>query len=290
MKPKFIDRSTHLYKSINVEEHCYPHFLKVWHYHAEIELVSIVSSSGTRFIGDSIRKFQPDDLILIGEHVPHLWLNDHAYFRKSSTLEARALVVHFDRNFAGTDFFQIPEMKSVNDLLVRASYGIEFQGSIKTKIRQRLHKMLEMDNFQRVMELINILKSLSAADTCQPLCSPGFINAFGKGENKRMDIVYEYIIDNFKEEISLDKIASLTNMNKSSFCRYFRKVHNKTLTLYINEFRIGYACKLLLERQFNISEICFESGFKNISNFNRQFKEIMGLSPSGYRNKYAAIV
>lgn len=289
MKPEFIDRSTHLSRSINVDEHRYPHFLKVWHYHAEIELVSIASSSGTTFIGDSIKKFQAGDLILIGENVPHLWLNDRVYFERGAELEARALVVHFDRNFAGADFLQMPEMKSINDLLVRAGYGIEFMGSVKEEVNRRLQKMLFIDDFEKVIELINILKLLSVTDKYQSLCSPGFIHAFNKRENKRMDIVYKYIIENFKKEISLEELAGLTNMNKSSFCRYFRKIHNKTLTLYINEFRIGYACKLLLEEQFNVSEICFESGFKNISNFNRQFKEITGMSPSDYKSKYATI-
>ena len=290
MKPELIDRSTHLSRSFNIDEHCYPHFLKVWHYHPEIELVSIVNSSGTKFIGDGIKKFQTDDLILIGENVPHLWLNDPVYFQESSELEAKALVIHFDRNFAGADFLQMPEMKALNDLLNRARFGIEFHGQMKTKIKQRLQDMLMMDDFERVMALINVLKLLGTTDEYEPLCSPGFINAFRKGENKRMDNVYEYIINNFKEEISLHEIAGLTNMNKSSFCRYFRKIHNKTLTLYINEFRVGYACKLLLEEQLNISEICFESGFKNISNFNRQFKEITGLSPRSYKNKYATII
>lgn len=289
MKPELIDRTTHLGRSFNINTHCYPHFLKVWHYHPEIELVSIVKSSGTMFIGDSIKKFQEGDLILIGKNVPHFLLNDSIYFQESSKLEAKALVIHFDHNFAGTNFLKMPEMKSIAELLERSRYGIEFQGQIKNKIKQHLQKMLVMDDFDRVMELIKILKLLSDTHQYESLCSSGFINAFKKRKNKRMDKVYEYIINNFQEEIFLDEIAGLANMNKSSFCRYFRKVHNKTLTLYINEFRVGYACKLLLEEQYNISEICFECGFKNISNFNRQFKDITGFSPTDYKSKYATI-
>ena len=282
MKPKLLDRSTKLNHSFDLHYHCFPHFLKVWHYHPELELVYIKKSTGTRFLGDNIQKFQEGDLVLIGENLPHMWQNDQTYFQDNSNLAAEALVIHFKKDFAGKDFFNLPELTGIKELFETAKRGVLFKGNIKNTTAEMLERMLNANDFERLVKLIQLLKSLSAATDFEVLSSPGFLDSFKREENRRLDKIYEYLINNFREEITLEKAADLANMNTSSFCRYFKKTTSKTFSQYLNELRVGFACRLLMEQKLNISETCYECGFKNISNFNRQFKNIAKMSPSEY--------
>jgi AraC-like DNA-binding protein len=282
MKPKLLDRSSTLNQAFELHHHQYDHFLRVWHYHPELELVYIKKSSGTRFLGDSIKKFQEGDLVLIGENLPHMWQNDNIYFEKDSGLTAEALVIHLNKDFAGKDFFRLSELVSIKDLFENAKRGVLFRGEIKTHVVRMVEEMLESSPFDRFIILLQLLKLLSTDTSVEILASPGFVDNFKKEENRRLDKIYDYIINNFKEEITLEKVADLAGMNISSFCRYFKKTTNKTFSHYLNEVRVGFACRLLIEQKYNISETCYSSGFNNISNFNRQFKIILNMSPSEY--------
>ncbi|MEJ0055679.1 MAG: cupin domain-containing protein [Bacteroidota bacterium] len=187
MKPKLLVRNTTLNHSFNLDHHVYPHFLKVWHYHRELELVYIKKSIGTRFLGDSIKKFQEGDLVLIGENLPHMWQNDIGYFEKESMLTAEALVIHFRRDFAGDEFFSIPEMKSVNELMERAKRGITFRKKISEQAGGILESMIELNDFDRLIKFIQLLKFLADDTSTELLSSPGFVDSFKKEENRRLD-------------------------------------------------------------------------------------------------------
>lgn len=289
MKPTQLDRTVRLNHSISLVHHNYPHFLKVWHFHPELELVYIKKSTGTKFIGDSIRKFQEGDLVLVGENLPHMWQNDAKYFRGDKDCFAEALVVHFKRDFAGPDFLKIPEMLIINDFLEKAKRGFYFKGKMQYVTHDILCEMNEADDFDRLILFIKLLKLLAEDPEKKFISNIGFVNSFKKPENRKIDKVYELILSNFKEEVSLEKAANLIDMNVTAFCRYFKKTTGKTFSMYLNEVRIGYACKLLIEHRYNISEICYESGFNNISNFNRQFKNIMNVSPSSYSKLYNSL-
>ena len=178
MKPKLLDRSTKLNHSFDLHHHCFPHFLKVWHYHPELELVYIKKSTGTRFLGDNIQKFQQGDLVLIGENLPHMWQNDQTYFQENSNFSAEALVIHFNKDFAGKDFFNLPELTAIKELFETAKRGVLFKGNIKRTTAEMLERMLMASDFERLINLIQLLKSLSTAphlptitlsfDTSQP--------------------------------------------------------------------------------------------------------------------------
>ncbi len=282
MKLHLLDRSTKLSNtSFLIRNNCYPNLLKIWHYHPELELVVILKSSGTRFIGDNIEKFNEGEIVLIGKNLPHMWLNDKEYFEKDSKLEAQAISIHFNENFAGDAFFNLPEMSSIEKLLIRAQSGIRFIGDLKLVINW-IKELETLMKFDKLMKFFQILNFLANHQEYKLLSSIGFVNSFKKtGRNNLVD-VYEYIIKNFKDKITLDDVASIACMNPTAFSRVFKRVNRKTFSEYLNEVRIGYACKLLMEEKYNISEICFESGFNNISNFNRQFKKTTNYSPTQY--------
>jgi len=263
----------------------YNHFLKIWHYHPELELVSVVRSTGTRFIGDSIEKFNEGEVILIGKNLPHMWLNDNIYFDKESKLKAEAIAVHFKKEFLGRDFFDIPEMKHISDLFERAARGIKFV-DIDNDLLSRINGTIHLKSFKLTHEIIDILHLLARHKNYVLLSSIGYLNGLNKRtynrKDKRLDSIYEYIFSNFQKPITANDVSQVANMNYSAFSRFFKRVYRKTFTQYLNEVRIGYACKLLIENSKNISEVCYESGFNSISNFNKQFKLITQMSPTQY--------
>ncbi|WP_411031048.1 AraC family transcriptional regulator [Spongiimicrobium sp. 3-5] len=286
MKPRLIDRSNSKDQSFSVSYLDEQYFFKVWHYHPELELVFILEGTGTQFVGDSIEQFQAGDVVLIGKNLPHLMLNDSDYFEKGSTLAARAIVINFERYFAGRTFLSLPEMASINTLLDLSLRGIKFHGVVREQALLAAQRIFELADYERMLALIHLLCSLSKTSDYRLLSSSGFSNSVANIEKSRMGKVYDYVMNNMDKNISLKRAAEIVHMNPTSFSRYFKKNHKKNFTQYVNEVRIGYACKLLLEKKLNVSEICYRVGFNNISNFNRQFKIIKGVSPREYLKSY----
>ncbi|MFD0798743.1 AraC family transcriptional regulator [Maribacter chungangensis] len=280
-KLHLLNRSSVSNESLTVSHNKHPNFLRVWHFHPEFELVLILKSTGTRFIGDNIQKFEEGEVVLIGKNLPHMWLNDEAYFQGNTTLTAEAIAVHFKREFLGTEFFQIPEMKSISSLLDRADRGIKFQG-LKPLLLEKISNLITYDPTSRIYKIIEILDHLAKHEGQILLSSNSYLNSFRKTENKRLDKIYEFVFQNFNTQIGSSDLAEIAGMNKSAFSRFFKKTHKKTFTAYLNEIRVGYASRLLLENKESITEIAYLSGFNNISNFNRQFKKIHRISPSSY--------
>lgn len=281
MKLHLLDRASAKNSSFTVAIKRYPNFLKVWHHHPELELVVIRKSTGTRFIGDSIEKFQEGDVVLIGANLPHMWLNDEIYFEEGSGLMAEAIGIHFTQDFLGEGFLKTPEMHSISKLVDRAQQGIQFI-NLDTGLLEDLKNLLTLEGFEKTWRFIKVLKNLSGHENYNLLSSTGFINSFEKTENENLDKVYAFIFKNFNTPIRSRDVAKIAHMHASAFSRFFKRVHRKTFTRYLNEIRIGYACKLLMEQRNSISSVCYESGFNNVSNFNRQFKAIAGMSPSRY--------
>ena len=282
MNPKELIRTPLSHESFTVSQHQLPRFLNVWHYHQELELVYIEKSTGTKFIGDCIEQFSPGDLVLIGSCLPHLWLNDKEYFEKKD-LKAEAKVIHFHPNCFGDRFFSIPEMHKIRKIIEEAKVGVHIHGKNKSKIIEQIEKLFFESEFDKVLSLLNILKLIADEPGKVFLSSHSFINSYAKNSNTKLDKVYEYILNNFKEEINLNLTAELVHMNPSAFSRYFKQTTNKTFVQFLNEVRIGYACKILINQgDKNISEIAYECGYKNLSNFNRQFKLITKKTPRDY--------
>lgn len=281
MKAQLIGRHIDQNSSITLQNYSSKNFLKVWHYHPELELVIVLKGTGTRFVGDNIENFIPGDIVLVGENLPHLWLNDNEYFNEVSELKAEAIVIHFADKFV-SGLMKIPEMSEIHSLLSKAKHGIRFKGHSNDYIIKRAKDMVNLSSYKRVIALIDILTHLATHNDYKLLSSSGFVDSFKGIPKSRMEPVYKHVMNNFKEEIKLETVAKLAHMNPSSFSRYFSNFHKKTFTQFLNEIRIGFACKMLIEHKVSISEVCFESGFNNISNFNRVFKAIKKMNPSEY--------
>lgn len=260
-----------------------------WHFHKEFELVMISKSKGTRFIGDNVSNFADGDIALIGPNIPHLYRNSGEYYKKDERLKARSIFIHFTKDFLGNNFFDIPEMKLVYMLLEKSSLVLEIQGKTKKYILNKLEEMDQEKPPERLLSLLEILIRLSQSSDLKTLLSIGF-SANINTDTERINKVFEFILKNYTNEIYVQDIASKLNMSIASFSRYFKHHTRKTFSDYVTEIRIVHACRLLMENNYSISEICYQSGFENLSNFYRHFGKTIGIIPKEYRNRFLKIV
>ena len=255
-----------------------------WHFHPELELVYVNGGSGKRQIGSHVSYFREGDLILIGSNLPHCGFTDKLTGHKSET------VIQMKMDFLGNNFFEIPEMKKIQKLLDISKSGIAFHGKTKRRIGEKMEVLEYQTDFQRLLSILNILNELGTSEEFKVLNAEGFSMETEVKDNDRINVVFNHVKTNYKEDISLDEIADLVSMTVPSFCRYFKKITNKTFVQFVNEYRLVHASKLLAEKPMSITEVCFESGFNNFSHFNKSFKAFTGQNPSEYRNQLKAVL
>jgi AraC-like DNA-binding protein len=249
----------------------------VWHYHPEVELVLVNGGSGKRQIGSHISYYTDGDLILIGSNLPHCGFTD------DHTGNTNEIVIQMLPGFLGEDFMALPETKNLQQLLLRARGGIAFGAETRSAIGLKMEAMARQMPFERLLTMVSLLHELEQATDFKVLNAEGFALDTQVQDNDRINMVFNYVKDNFREPIALEDIAEKASMTIPSFCRYFKKMPNKTFVRFVNEYRVVHACKLLAEKPITISEVSFESGFNNFSHFNKSFKEVTGKSASQYR-------
>ena len=279
-----------LYEQLAKETDCCINFLEVevpclltpWHFHPETEIIYIEKSTGSRFVGDHSESFGPGDIGLIGPNLPHVWKSDPVYRENIPGLTARVLVIHFDDEIFKNSLAILPEMQGINQLLYDSQFGMKFFGAAQAHIEIQMKSIIRTSGIEKLLRLIDILDFMSKTKDKQLLASKGYSKIRKSVDFDRFDKAYRYMIDNFQENITLEKVSDIVGMTPTSFCRYFKKHTNKSFLTVLNEIRVGHSCKLLIESNLNISGVCYESGFNNVSNFNEQFKKIKGISPSQY--------
>lgn len=267
-----------------------PFFDPIWHFHQEYQLFVVMKGKGTRFIGDSIKPFSDGDMVFTGPNLPHLWRSDEAYYEKNSNLETHGIVIYFNEKFLGDSLLNKEEMASVKYLFARANQGLEIVGNTNIKIKKRMKELLKVQGVESIIQLLKILNILSHSQEVKLISNTGYINSFKESDKHRMNIVHEHVMNNFKKNIKLEEVASIANMTPSSFSRYFSARANKSFSTFLSEIRTGHACKLLLEDNLSISQISYECGFRTLSNFNKQFKEITNTTPLKYKKDYLKVI
>ncbi len=256
-----------------------------WHYHPEIELVYIKSGSAKRHIGNHISFFKNGDLILLGPNLPHYGFTERLSGRRSE------IVVQMKPDFLGNTFFTLPEVKAIEHLFLKAEGGVVFSGETKRIVGERLEALADVDYFNRLIGILEILNILAHAEEFELLNTKGAATLiYKKQDNDKIERIYDFVRENFQNSITLEEVSSMTYMEVPSFCRYFKRVTGKTFTAFVNEFRLLHACKLLSESNLSIAEICFDSGFNNSSHFNRLFKNTTGKTPLEYREEVEQVM
>ena len=254
-----------------------------WHFHPEIELVYVHKGRGVRHVGNHLSYYDDGDLVLIGSNVPHNGFTD------KDTGNDFEVVVQFREDFLGDSFFYTAEMSSVLSLFRRAQSGISFSGNTKSKVGEALQKLSTLSNFQSLVSLLSILQTLGTTNEYSPLNPSHYSFEVNSIANDRAGEVYQFIRDNYDKDVTLKEISKKANMTIPSFCRYFKKLTDKTFTQFLNEFRIIEACKYLSESSTAVTQICYLVGFNNVAHFNKHFKRVTGKSPLAYRKSLRKI-
>jgi len=254
-----------------------------YHFHPEYELTSIIQANGKRYTGSHMEDFCHGDLVLLGPNLPHCWKLDMT----NPQPEAAAIVIQFNESFLGEGFFCRTELQDIKRLFQQAANGISFKAGTQQRVNQQLIALIEEENsFKKMLILLDVLQQLALSNEFVLLDQSQTIAERTIAEQERINPVFAYLVDNFRQQVSLDKAASIANMTTNAFCKYFKKITRKTFMETIIEYRLNYATQQLVQTDKPISEISFESGFGDVSHFYKMFKVKMNLSPLNYRKKF----
>lgn len=247
------------------------------HYHPEYELNLVMNSTGKRIVGDSIQEYTEMDLILIGPNTYHKWNGDN------EDNNSHVITVQFPEDLFHQSFLDRKLMSPIKELLKKSYRGIEFSETTKIEMKSRIMNLCKSHGFDSVLNFLSILYDLAISRNQKLLASSTFKSEFEIPKSRRIKKVVQYLQENYNEEIMLSDVAKMVNMSESAFSHFFKRRTQRSFSHYLIDIRIGHACRMLLESNQNISEICFNSGFNNLSNFNRLFKKKKGCTPSEFR-------
>ncbi|HKJ47430.1 MAG TPA: AraC family transcriptional regulator [Balneolales bacterium] len=258
-----------------------PYFYDKIHYHPEVQLIYILEGTGSLFIGDNITRVNKGDLFLIGSNQSHLFKCDEAYYKNDPSLCCRSVSVYLNNQIL-EEIFKLVDASSIQRLIKRSKLGIKFYPSAILKVRNHIKYLLNDYGFKRFIKVLDILYSLSESNHYKQLSSINTVIPIIDDENKRVNDVINYIMNHYTERIELKEVADVANYSIASFSRFFKRRTRKTFSQFVNEIRISHACRLLMNTDLKISQVCYKSGFNNVSNFNRQFKRVKGITPKEY--------
>ncbi len=253
-----------------------------WHYHPEYELLYISKSTGIRFVGDSVSHFSPGDLVLVGSNLPHLWRNDASYYAADSPNNVKTVVIKFRKDFLGEETFSYPEFSAINQMLKASKNGLYFDKKVSKKLHNDLIQIVDLHPAEQSIKLLSLLHQLSQSGSNAVLSSTD-MRQYSTEPSQRLDAVLKYISDHYDSSIYLQDVADIACMTTNSFCRFFKKMTNKSFTQFLNEVRVRNATRLLLEDHLSVSQVCYMVGYNSVTNFHKQFKQIMGSTPNHYR-------
>ncbi len=212
-------------------------------------------------MGNHIADFYENELALIGPNLPHFWQNDD----NIDLSKSKAYVIHFKAEFLGGAYFNLPETLPINKLLEKAQLGLKIKGDTNKITCGIIEKLSSVTGFERLFLLQKALHTIALSKDTEPLANAGFVESFKINHDERINKVFGYVMYNFKQKILLQDISGIACMSEIAFCRYFKSRTGKSFFTFLNDIRIGYACRILLENDMSVTEICYESGFNNLS-------------------------
>lgn len=268
--------------SFRVQHDVGPHFYHTLHQHPEIQITLIKKSVGTLILGDHIGEFTAGDVIVVGPNIPHVFRNDKSFFENEHPGAADAISLFFDETSLGAAFFNLPEMGDIRNMMSVSGRGLKVVGKNKEDLSALIQNIDSKKGVMRVIDFLHILQLLAREDQTVFLSSEALNRGFKESEGQRLNDIFQFTMKEYQRAITLEEVADIANMTISAFCRYFKQRTRKTYVNFLNEVRIGQACKMLVNEDHSIGEICYLAGFNNLSHFNRKFKSITGFSPKQY--------
>lgn len=286
MKPALEHLPREKNQSFVVKHFDYKYYPTPWHYHPELEIVLVTESTGKRLIGDSITDFKPGNLSLLGANIPHTYRNDENYYEAGSKLRAKSIVIHFSQDSLGSDFLSLPEAAIIKKLFEQSCFGIEVGGKTNKRISNKLIDIISATGLKKWLCLIDILHEFATAKKDSQRITQSPYAGFNEKESTRMCNVLNWVVANLESNITLGDAADIAGMNANAFSRFFSLRTRKPFSGFVKELRLQKAARLLIESDMPVTHICFECGYNNISNFNRQFLNYYQTNPIKYKKEF----
>lgn len=255
-------------ESFKAWSHGYPYRTVRWHFHPEFEVHLIVETTGQMFVGDYVGGFGPGNLVLMGPNLPHNWVSE---VPEGKTIAERNLVVQFGQAFVSRCADSFTEWRHVDALLADARRGVQFGPRTSEAIRPLFAELIHARGLRRIVLFLSMLQILADAADRELLASPAYEADASSFASTRINHVLAYIGKNLANDLRETDLARLAGQSVSAFSHYFRRHTGLPFVQYVNRMRINLACQLLMDGDASITDICFRSGFNNLSNFNRQF-------------------
>jgi AraC-like DNA-binding protein len=251
------------------------------------KLTLILKGEGTLLVGSNMHAFRANEVYLIGSNVPHLFKSDTAYFAPDGQKEVHALSIFFNTKGKLASMFDLPELKSVYSFFSSNYSGFRIPEHAFADISGMILSIKYANGLDQLMQFFQLLKSLSAMENVDPLAPDLQLKPFSDYEGMRISNVYNYIMQNYNRDLTLEEVAAAAFMTPQAFCRYFKKHTRVTFVTFLNEVRINEACKKLIDGAYDsVSTVAYDCGFNSITNFNRVFKSTTGKSPKEYAAVY----
>ena len=260
--------------------HTTPNFEVPWHQHVEYELILFIEGGGHAYVGNYVGEFTVGDIYFLGSNLPH------TFQKAEPDMITSAIVIHFKEDFWGDSFLKLPECKQIKNLLKTSVRGLIINGESKVEMAKLIKKLVETKGFERILLLCQCLQLMSSKQEYKSI-STQEVGDFNMRHKERIDKIFQFTIANFQETIRIEEVAQNAQMSVPAFCTYFRKSTKKTYIEFLNEIRVGFICKQLIDTSKTIESICYESGFNTIANFNKQFKSVKKMTPSKYRKQFS---
>ena len=262
-------------ENIIVQEDITKTFFDRLHQHSEIQISHMISGKGKLVVGNTISRYSKGDTFAIGSNVPHLFQSTE------SPKKSHMISVFFLPNAFGHNFFDLPEMEDLTGLFEVLNFGVSIK-QIEPELFKKVSKIKNTNRFFLFMNFLELLKTIATKEK-ELLSQKQYQKPISNNQGTRLQVIFDFVIKNFDKNITLTKVAAMAHMSPNAFCRFFKQRCNKSFFTFVTEVRVAHACQLLLdENDFSIGEIALKSGFNSISNFNKQFKAIQGLSPLKY--------
>jgi AraC-like DNA-binding protein len=252
-----------------------------FHFHPEVEITLIESSAGRRIVGDNIEAFAPGDLVLLGQNLPHQYVSDPT----SRGAPARAKVIQFRSDILGERWLGLPEFKRVAAMLKRSMRGLKFRGETVREAAHLIEQIFGVSQVKRLLLLLELLDVLARDNRAVPIASAGYVSKLSTREGDAIDRALEYLNTNYSQPVTLEDLCRHLRVSPATCNRLLQKSIGRSFKTSLNEVRISHACRLLLETDRPIPDVACSSGFNNLSNFNRRFKEMKRQTPKAYRNR-----
>lgn len=256
-----------------------------WHYHPEFELIWIVRSRGTRFIGDNIETYRPGDVVLIGPNLPHCWHDEP----DDDSVKPEAVVVQFRPETFGRDFLDLPEFEPIKRLFRASKCGLHIEGKTAACVQAQMRVLFESKGIARLIGLLDILRVIAESENdLRYLASADYhiTNDITEVNRQRIELIHRHVRQNLSSEINQADVARLVGLTPPAFSRFFRRATGQTFVGFVNILRVNEVCRTMTESGECITNIAMNCGYNNIANFNRQFLALKGMNPSQYRDRH----